>query len=151
MFLPSSAAAAADMAYHHVRPPIGYSIPKPISALLMRGWYACPEVRLLTSPHFEFPAFSTHPQDSLHSVWFYIYCVLYCQAYTLKWSFYVISHLDMMKLREVTDADSAAPANTCSSNERLRFVPRWYIIARLFTFRSKAWPGPSSLQCWDSN
>uniref|UniRef100_A0A671UWZ9 Serine/threonine-protein kinase TNNI3K n=1 Tax=Sparus aurata TaxID=8175 RepID=A0A671UWZ9_SPAAU len=39
------AAAAADMAYHHVRPPIGYSIPKPISALLMRGWYACPEDR----------------------------------------------------------------------------------------------------------
>lgn len=40
----SSAAAAADMAYHHIRPPLGYSIPKPISALLMRGWYACPEV-----------------------------------------------------------------------------------------------------------
>uniref|UniRef100_A0A8C3K7C8 Protein kinase domain-containing protein n=1 Tax=Calidris pygmaea TaxID=425635 RepID=A0A8C3K7C8_9CHAR len=39
------AAAAADMAYHHVRPPIGYSIPKPISALLMRGWNACPEGR----------------------------------------------------------------------------------------------------------
>ncbi|XP_038572024.1 serine/threonine-protein kinase TNNI3K-like isoform X1 [Micropterus salmoides] len=39
------AAAAADMAYHHIRPPIGYSIPKPISALLMRGWYACPEDR----------------------------------------------------------------------------------------------------------
>ncbi|CAG01450.1 unnamed protein product [Tetraodon nigroviridis] len=38
------AAAAADMAYHHIRPPIGYSIPKPISTLLMRGWYACPEV-----------------------------------------------------------------------------------------------------------
>uniref|UniRef100_UPI00398E6BC4 serine/threonine-protein kinase TNNI3K isoform X2 n=1 Tax=Pristiophorus japonicus TaxID=55135 RepID=UPI00398E6BC4 len=39
------AAAAADMAYHHVRPPIGYSIPKPISSLLMRGWNACPEER----------------------------------------------------------------------------------------------------------
>ncbi|NXI25375.1 TNI3K kinase, partial [Sterrhoptilus dennistouni] len=39
------AAAAADMAYHHIRPPIGYSIPKPISALLMRGWNACPEGR----------------------------------------------------------------------------------------------------------
>ncbi|XP_044055815.1 serine/threonine-protein kinase TNNI3K isoform X3 [Siniperca chuatsi] len=39
------AAAAADMAYHHTRPPIGYSIPKPISALLIRGWYACPEDR----------------------------------------------------------------------------------------------------------
>ncbi|XP_070764462.1 serine/threonine-protein kinase TNNI3K [Enoplosus armatus] len=39
------AAAAADMAYHHIRPPIGYSIPKPISALLIRGWYACPEDR----------------------------------------------------------------------------------------------------------
>ncbi|XP_068176018.1 serine/threonine-protein kinase TNNI3K isoform X2 [Antennarius striatus] len=39
------AAAAADMAYHHIRPPIGYSIPKPISALLMRGWYASPEDR----------------------------------------------------------------------------------------------------------
>uniref|UniRef100_A0A8C5D6R9 Protein kinase domain-containing protein n=1 Tax=Gouania willdenowi TaxID=441366 RepID=A0A8C5D6R9_GOUWI len=39
------AAAAADMAYHHVRPPIGYSIPKPISALLMRGWNSCPEDR----------------------------------------------------------------------------------------------------------
>ncbi|XP_055487562.1 serine/threonine-protein kinase TNNI3K-like, partial [Leucoraja erinacea] len=38
------AAAAADMAYHHVRPPVGYSIPKPISSLLMRGWNACPEV-----------------------------------------------------------------------------------------------------------
>ncbi|KAI1889245.1 hypothetical protein AGOR_G00177160 [Albula goreensis] len=38
------AAAAADMAYHHVRPPIGYSIPKPISSLLMRGWNVCPEV-----------------------------------------------------------------------------------------------------------
>ncbi|OBS75901.1 hypothetical protein A6R68_17648, partial [Neotoma lepida] len=37
------AAAAADMAYHHIRPPIGYSIPKPISSLLMRGWNACPE------------------------------------------------------------------------------------------------------------
>ncbi|RLV88634.1 hypothetical protein DV515_00015447 [Chloebia gouldiae] len=33
------------MAYHHIRPPIGYSIPKPISALLMRGWNACPEGR----------------------------------------------------------------------------------------------------------
>ncbi|CAL8307719.1 unnamed protein product [Lota lota] len=39
------AAAAADMAYHLIRPPIGYSIPKPISALLMRGWNACPEDR----------------------------------------------------------------------------------------------------------
>uniref|UniRef100_G1NHS0 Serine/threonine-protein kinase TNNI3K n=1 Tax=Meleagris gallopavo TaxID=9103 RepID=G1NHS0_MELGA len=39
------AAAAADMAYHHIRPPIGYSIPKPICALLMRGWNACPEGR----------------------------------------------------------------------------------------------------------
>ncbi|XP_034162534.1 serine/threonine-protein kinase TNNI3K isoform X3 [Pangasianodon hypophthalmus] len=39
------AAAAADMAYHHIRPPIGYSIPKPLSALLMRGWNACPEER----------------------------------------------------------------------------------------------------------
>ncbi|XP_067845881.1 serine/threonine-protein kinase TNNI3K isoform X2 [Heptranchias perlo] len=39
------AAAAADMAYHHVRPPIGYSIPKPISSLLMRGWNACPQER----------------------------------------------------------------------------------------------------------
>ncbi|EPY85670.1 serine/threonine-protein kinase TNNI3K, partial [Camelus ferus] len=37
------AAAAADMAYHHIRPPIGYSIPQPISSLLMRGWNACPE------------------------------------------------------------------------------------------------------------
>ncbi|XP_003439857.1 serine/threonine-protein kinase TNNI3K [Oreochromis niloticus] len=39
------AAAAADMAYHHIRPPVGYSIPKPISALLMRGWNSCPEDR----------------------------------------------------------------------------------------------------------
>ena len=39
-----AAAAAADMAYHHIRPPIGYSIPKPIASLLMRGWNACPEV-----------------------------------------------------------------------------------------------------------
>ncbi|XP_034355882.1 serine/threonine-protein kinase TNNI3K isoform X1 [Arvicanthis niloticus] len=39
------AAAAADMAYHHVRPPIGYSIPKSLSSLLMRGWNACPEGR----------------------------------------------------------------------------------------------------------
>ncbi|XP_057243347.1 serine/threonine-protein kinase TNNI3K [Malurus melanocephalus] len=39
------AAAAADMAYHHIRPPIGYSIPKPISTLLIRGWNACPEGR----------------------------------------------------------------------------------------------------------
>ncbi|XP_070797366.1 serine/threonine-protein kinase TNNI3K [Pituophis catenifer annectens] len=39
------AAAAADMAYHQIRPPIGYSIPKPISSLLMRGWNACPEGR----------------------------------------------------------------------------------------------------------
>uniref|UniRef100_A0A3B4AVJ7 Protein kinase domain-containing protein n=1 Tax=Periophthalmus magnuspinnatus TaxID=409849 RepID=A0A3B4AVJ7_9GOBI len=39
------AAAAADMAYHHIRPPIGYSIPKPISALLMRGWNSSPEDR----------------------------------------------------------------------------------------------------------
>lgn len=39
------AAAAADMAYHHIRPPIGYSIPQPISSLLMRGWNACPEGR----------------------------------------------------------------------------------------------------------
>ncbi|XP_034874162.1 serine/threonine-protein kinase TNNI3K isoform X4 [Mirounga leonina] len=39
------AAAAADMAYHHIRPPIGYSVPKPISSLLMRGWNACPEGR----------------------------------------------------------------------------------------------------------
>uniref|UniRef100_A0A8C9EMW2 Serine/threonine-protein kinase TNNI3K n=1 Tax=Pavo cristatus TaxID=9049 RepID=A0A8C9EMW2_PAVCR len=40
-----AAAAAADMAYHHIRPPIGYSIPKPICTLLMRGWNACPEGR----------------------------------------------------------------------------------------------------------
>ncbi|KAL7828980.1 hypothetical protein SRHO_G00326140 [Serrasalmus rhombeus] len=39
------AAAAADMAYHHIRPPIGYSIPKPLSALLMRGWNSSPEER----------------------------------------------------------------------------------------------------------
>ncbi|KAK1801007.1 hypothetical protein P4O66_004671 [Electrophorus voltai] len=39
------AAAAADMAYHHIRPPIGYSIPKPLSALLMRGWNVNPEER----------------------------------------------------------------------------------------------------------
>uniref|UniRef100_A0AAQ6IHC8 Serine/threonine-protein kinase TNNI3K n=1 Tax=Anabas testudineus TaxID=64144 RepID=A0AAQ6IHC8_ANATE len=39
------AAAAADMAYHQIRPPVGNSIPKPISALLMRGWNACPEDR----------------------------------------------------------------------------------------------------------
>ncbi|KPP79634.1 serine/threonine-protein kinase TNNI3K-like, partial [Scleropages formosus] len=39
------AAAAADMAYHHIRPPVGYSIPKPISSLLMRGWNVCPEER----------------------------------------------------------------------------------------------------------
>ncbi|XP_072430987.1 serine/threonine-protein kinase TNNI3K [Chiloscyllium punctatum] len=39
------AAAAADMAYHHVRPPVGYSIPKPISSLLIRAWNACPEER----------------------------------------------------------------------------------------------------------
>lgn len=32
------------MAYHHIRPPIGYSIPRPLAALLMRGWNACPEV-----------------------------------------------------------------------------------------------------------
>ncbi|TTS16958.1 Serine/threonine-protein kinase TNNI3K [Bagarius yarrelli] len=37
--------AAADMAYHHIRPPIGYSIPKLLSALLMRGWNTCPEVK----------------------------------------------------------------------------------------------------------
>uniref|UniRef100_W5LBI9 Serine/threonine-protein kinase TNNI3K n=1 Tax=Astyanax mexicanus TaxID=7994 RepID=W5LBI9_ASTMX len=43
------AAAAADMAYHHIRPPIGYSIPKPLSALLMQGWNASPEVRLIDS------------------------------------------------------------------------------------------------------
>ncbi|XP_038649521.1 serine/threonine-protein kinase TNNI3K [Scyliorhinus canicula] len=39
------AAAAADMAYHHVRPPIGYSIPKPISSLLISGWNAYPMER----------------------------------------------------------------------------------------------------------
>ncbi|KAM9761522.1 serine/threonine-protein kinase TNNI3K [Menidia menidia] len=39
------AAAAADMAYHHIRPPIGYSIPKPLSVLLSRGWTSCPEDR----------------------------------------------------------------------------------------------------------
>lgn len=44
IFVLSLAAAAADMAYHHIRPPVGYSIPKPISALLMRGWNSCPEV-----------------------------------------------------------------------------------------------------------
>lgn len=54
------------MAYHHIRPPIGYSIPKPISALLMRGWNACPEVSApgsrkmgtllwLTPPKSQFP------------------------------------------------------------------------------------------------
>ncbi|TRY83209.1 hypothetical protein DNTS_014144 [Danionella cerebrum] len=41
----TQSAAAADMAYHHVRPPIGYSIPKPISGLLLRGWNFCPEER----------------------------------------------------------------------------------------------------------
>ncbi|KAF2976001.1 hypothetical protein EK904_001327, partial [Melospiza melodia maxima] len=45
LWLSRAAAAAADMAYHHIRPPIGYSIPKPISALLIRGWNACPEGR----------------------------------------------------------------------------------------------------------
>uniref|UniRef100_A0A3Q3KKB7 Serine/threonine-protein kinase TNNI3K n=1 Tax=Mastacembelus armatus TaxID=205130 RepID=A0A3Q3KKB7_9TELE len=39
------AAAAADMAYHHIRPPVGNSIPKPISALLIRGWNSSPEDR----------------------------------------------------------------------------------------------------------
>ncbi|NWX25377.1 TNI3K kinase, partial [Notiomystis cincta] len=39
------AAAAADMAYHHLRPPLGCSVPRPISALLARGWNACPEGR----------------------------------------------------------------------------------------------------------
>lgn len=43
------AAAAADMAYHHIRPPIGYSIPKPLSALLMQGWNASPEVSTFSS------------------------------------------------------------------------------------------------------
>lgn len=93
---------------------------------------------------------------------FYLLCAVLSSIYTqigivgwfqtVKWPFYVISYLDMMKLGEVIDADSAAPANTCRSNERPRFVPRWYIIiARLFTFRSKVWPGPSSLQCWDGS
>lgn len=45
-------------------------------------------------------------------------------------SFHVISSLDTLRLREATDAESAAQsANVCS-------VPRRYIIARLFTFRS---------------
>lgn len=55
---PFSAAAAADMAYHHIRPPLGYSIPKPISALLMRGWNSCPEV----------PAHLHHPETTLSFV-----------------------------------------------------------------------------------
>lgn len=59
----SSAAAAADMAYHHIRPPIGYSIPKPISALLMRGWYACPEVNDC-SPHTTWIEVGLYPFDS---------------------------------------------------------------------------------------
>ncbi|XP_065410120.1 serine/threonine-protein kinase TNNI3K isoform X2 [Chrysemys picta bellii] len=55
------AAAAADMAYHHIRPPIGYSIPKPISSLLMRGWNACPE---LMSPASSNSSGSLSPSSS---------------------------------------------------------------------------------------
>lgn len=77
-----------------------------------------------------------------HSV-VYIHYVLYCQAYILKKgcfivptcktpsSFYVISCVDTLMLREATDAESAAPANRCSSNEWHRHVPRSY-IAQLF-------------------
>ena len=39
------AAAAAEMAYHNTRPPIAVTFPKPLVALLQRGWHANPEVR----------------------------------------------------------------------------------------------------------
>nr|XP_033771853.1 serine/threonine-protein kinase TNNI3K isoform X3 [Geotrypetes seraphini] len=55
------AAAAADMAYHHIRPPIGYSIPKPISSLLMRGWNSSPE---LMSPASSNSSGSLSPSSS---------------------------------------------------------------------------------------
>ena len=38
------AAVAAEMAYHTTRPPIAVTFPKPIVALLQRGWIANPEV-----------------------------------------------------------------------------------------------------------
>ena len=40
------AAAAAEMAYHNTRPPIAVTFPKPVVALLQRGWHANPEVKL---------------------------------------------------------------------------------------------------------
>ncbi|XP_050411148.2 serine/threonine-protein kinase TNNI3K [Patella vulgata] len=39
------AAAAAEMAYHITRPPIGITIPKPIVGLLQVGWHANPDDR----------------------------------------------------------------------------------------------------------
>lgn len=39
------AAAAAEMAYHNTRPPIAVTFPKPVVALLQRGWHANPEDR----------------------------------------------------------------------------------------------------------
>jgi hypothetical protein len=39
------AAAAAEMAYHNTRPPIAVTFPKPVVALLQRGWHANPEVK----------------------------------------------------------------------------------------------------------
>lgn len=38
------AAAAAEMAYHNTRPPIAITFPKPIVAILQRGWHANADV-----------------------------------------------------------------------------------------------------------
>ncbi|XP_073752623.1 serine/threonine-protein kinase TNNI3K isoform X4 [Callorhinus ursinus] len=62
------AAAAADMAYHHIRPPIGYSIPKPISSLLMRGWNACPESFLYLQGRPEFSEVVTKLEECLCNI-----------------------------------------------------------------------------------
>lgn len=40
-----SAAAAAETAYHNTRPPMAITFPKPIVALLQKGWHANPDVR----------------------------------------------------------------------------------------------------------
>ena len=45
----STAAAAAETAYHNSRPPIGITFPKPIVTLLQTGWNTDPDVSTLAA------------------------------------------------------------------------------------------------------
>ena len=52
----STAAAAAETAYHNSRPPIGITFPKPIVTLLQTGWNTDPDVSTLAAGFLPLPS-----------------------------------------------------------------------------------------------